>query len=73
VAYRLTKKPVILGGTALFCGYTWAAMRRIKRPISAELMRFHRQEQMSKLRTILRSLLTFKKVDSFRLATKGEQ
>jgi hypothetical protein len=35
------------------------------RPVSDELMRFHRKEQMRKLRAILKSLVTFKKVDSF--------
>ena len=73
VAYRMTKQPVLIGGMALFTGYCWAAMRRIKRPISPELMRFHRREQMKKLGTILRSLLTFKKVDGFRLETKADQ
>jgi hypothetical protein len=31
------------------------------------LMRFHRQEQMKKLKALLRSFLKFKKVDSFSL------
>ncbi len=68
VAYRMTKKPVLLGGLALLSGYIWASLRRVKRAVSPELMRFHRKEQMRKLRAILRTLLRFKKVDSFRLA-----
>ena len=32
-------------------------------------MRFHRREQMKKLRAILGAVLRFKKVDSFRVAT----
>jgi glycosyltransferase involved in cell wall biosynthesis len=67
VTYRATKKPLLLGGVALLTGYTWAALRRIKRAVSPELMHFHRAEQMKKLRAIFHSLLTFKKVDSFRL------
>ena len=67
VAYRITKKPAVTGGLALLCGYCWAAMRRMKRAVTPELMRFHRREQMKKLRAIFRSLLRFKKVDSFRL------
>jgi glycosyltransferase involved in cell wall biosynthesis len=67
VTYRATKKPLLMGGVALLAGYTWAALRRIKRAVSPELMHFHRTEQMKKLRAIFRSLLTFKKVDSFRL------
>jgi glycosyltransferase involved in cell wall biosynthesis len=68
VAYRLTKKPILTGGFALLFGYCWAAMRRTSRAVTPELMHFHRREQMKKLRAIFRSLLSFKKVDSFRLA-----
>jgi len=71
VAYRMTKQPVLIDGLALLSGYCWAALRRMKRPITLELMRFHRREQMKKLRAIFRALLRFKKVDSFRLAPTG--
>ena len=71
VAYRMTKQPVLIDGLALLSGYCWAALRRMKRPITPELMRFHRSEQMKKLRAIFRTLLRFKKVDSFRLAPTG--
>jgi glycosyltransferase involved in cell wall biosynthesis len=70
VAYRMTKKPVLLGGLALLSGYCWAALRRVKRAVSPELMRFHRREQKKKLRAIFRTLLKFKKVNSFSLATE---
>ena len=66
VSYRMTKPPYIIEGMALFCGYSWAAIRKINRPVSRELMRFHRAEQMKKLRNIIRSLLRLKKVDNFR-------
>jgi biofilm PGA synthesis N-glycosyltransferase PgaC len=65
VAYRVPRAPV--GSLALLLGYCWAAIRRIKRPVSREMIRFHRREQMKKLGAILRTLLRFKKVDSFRL------
>ena len=68
VAYRMAKKPFVMGGLALLSGYIWASLRRVRRAVSPELMRFHRKEQMKKLRAILRTLLRFKKVDSFRLA-----
>src|SRR5436190_10949437 len=68
VGYRMAKKPVIMGGLALLCGYIWAALRRVSRAVSPELMRFHRREQMRKLTAILRTLLKFKKVNSFHLA-----
>jgi hypothetical protein len=70
VAYRMTRRPVLIDGFALLSGYCWAALRRIKRPVTSELVRFHRQEQMKKLGAILRTLLRLKKVDNFSLATE---
>jgi Glycosyl transferase family 2 len=67
VAYRMAKRPVLLGGLALLSGYTWAALRRVKRAVSPELMGFHRHEQMKKLRAIFCTVLRFEKVNSFRL------
>jgi glycosyltransferase involved in cell wall biosynthesis len=73
VAYRMTKRPILIEGLALFSGYCWAALRRMKRPVTPELIRFHRKEQMKKLKAILRALLKLKKVDSFRLETERGQ
>ena len=72
VMYRMAKRPVLIGGLALLAGYCWAALRRIKRPVSRELIRFHRQEQMKKLKTIILSLCKLKPVDNFHLATERE-
>lgn len=69
-AYRATQKPYVVGGLALGAGYCWAFLRRAKRPVSPELMRFHRQEQMLKLKTIVKTLLTFKRLDKFELSAK---
>jgi len=49
-AYQMTKKPFIIGGVALGAGYFWACLRRAERPVSGELMRFHRREQMVRLK-----------------------
>ena len=67
VAYRVTKRPILIDGLALLLGYCWAAIRRVERSVTPELMRFHRREQMKKLRAILRAIFTFKKVDNFSL------
>lgn len=67
VAYRMTKRPYLAGGLALGLGYVWAWVRRIKRPVSGELMRFHRREQMRKLKAILKSVIQLKRVDSFKV------
>ena len=65
VLYRATKKPYLLEGIALYAGYLSASIRQMKRPISDELMRFHRKEEMLKLRAIVRSLFRFQRIDSF--------
>ena len=57
-------------GIALLAGYIWAALRRVKRAVSPELMRFHRREQMRKLKSIFHRLLRFKRVDSFSLVAE---
>ncbi len=67
VAYRVTKRPYLVDGLALGLGYFWATLRRIPRPVSRELMVFHRREQMTKLKAILKSLLSFRHVDNFNL------
>jgi biofilm PGA synthesis N-glycosyltransferase PgaC len=70
VSYRMTKRPVLIGGLALLSGYLWAGLRRTERPVSRELVRFHRREEMKRLRNILGALLRFKKVDSFHVAAR---
>jgi len=67
VTYRMTKRPFVVEGLALGLGYGWAMLKREKRPISKKLMAFHRKEQMRKLRAILKSVLTFKSVDNFKV------
>lgn len=64
-AYRALKPPYLVEGAALFAGYLWAWIRRMPRPVSDELMRFHRKEQMQKLRTILSSVFRLQRVDNF--------
>ncbi len=48
--YQTTKKPFLVGGLALGAGYLWATVRRAERPVSRELMAFHRREQMERLK-----------------------
>lgn len=69
VMYRMTKKPYVLMGGALGLGYLWAFFARTPRPVSAEFIRFHRSEQMAKLKAILKSIIKMKKVDSFQVKT----
>jgi glycosyltransferase involved in cell wall biosynthesis len=70
VGFRMLKRPYFIEGFALGLGYGWAAVRRLRRPISKELMAFHRREQMRKLKAIFRSILTFKPIDKFQLLSE---
>jgi biofilm PGA synthesis N-glycosyltransferase PgaC len=47
--YQMSKKPFIVGGLFLGAGYLWALVRRVERPVSRELVAFHRREQMQRL------------------------
>jgi poly-beta-1,6-N-acetyl-D-glucosamine synthase len=51
--YQMTKAPFILGGLALLLGYTWSFVRGVQRPVSAEMTRFVKQEQMQRLKNFL--------------------
>lgn len=51
--YQMTKKPLIIGGALLFLGYFWSTVNGTEKPISKELERFIRGEQMTRLKTRL--------------------
>jgi glycosyltransferase involved in cell wall biosynthesis len=71
VLYRMTKKPYILDGISLMSGYLWAFLTRMKRPVTNELMAFHRQEQMQKVKLIITTLLRFKSINKFHLSSSN--
>ena len=48
--YQMTKKPYVIGGLLLFGGYHWAQISGAERPVSRELMAFHRKEQIQRLK-----------------------
>jgi glycosyltransferase involved in cell wall biosynthesis len=48
--YQMTKNPYIINGLLLFLGYIYAFLSKVERPVSKELMRFHRAEQMQRLK-----------------------
>lgn len=67
ICFRATKKPYFIGAAAMLWGYCQASLTRMERPVSKELMRFHRSHQLNKLKNIFRSLWCLRKVDNFRL------
>lgn len=52
-AFQMKARPFVLGGLFLMLGYFWAMARRMQRPISPELVAFHRAEQVARIRRIV--------------------
>jgi glycosyltransferase involved in cell wall biosynthesis len=71
ILYRMTKKPYILDGVSLMAGYVWAFLTRMERPVTKELMAFHRKEQMEKLKFILKTLFRFRSIDNYQLSRRN--
>lgn len=51
--YQMTQRPFVIGGVALGWGYASSMARRVKRPVSDQLVAFTRREQMQRLRRFL--------------------
>lgn len=51
--YQMGNRPYLLGGLLVVLGYFWAAIRRSERPVSWELVKFYRREQMRRLGRLL--------------------
>jgi len=54
VGYQMTRRPYVIGGLALLTGYICAMSKRLNRPLSPEVVRFQRGEQMQRLRRFVR-------------------
>jgi glycosyltransferase involved in cell wall biosynthesis len=52
--FQMRGKPFLLGGMFFQLGYIWACVKRTPRVASGELIAFHRREQMTRLRTLVR-------------------
>ncbi len=55
--YLMLKKPFFIGGLLYLTGYTWALVSGEKKSVSPELMKFHRAEQMQRLKIIIPRVL----------------
>jgi glycosyltransferase involved in cell wall biosynthesis len=53
-ARQIALPPIGVGGLALGAGYFWAMLRRFERPVPQELIAFHRQEQVVRLKKLFR-------------------
>ena len=54
--------PVGVGGMALGTGYFWALLRRFERPVSRDLIDFHRREQMQRLKNFFTGNMSSTKI-----------
>ena len=52
--FQIVKRPYVVGGVALLAGYVWCWIGGHDRPVSRELMAFHRGEQLARLKGLLR-------------------
>ena len=52
--FQMAKRPYVLGGLCLLAGYAWCWVKGTERPVSAQLMKFHRGEQLRRLKELLR-------------------
>ncbi len=52
--FQMRERPWIVGGLFFQCGFLWALLTRTPRPVSPELIAFHRAEQMARLKGLLR-------------------
>jgi poly-beta-1,6-N-acetyl-D-glucosamine synthase len=52
VSYQMLKPPYVIGGLILAAGYLYSLVARIERPVTAELLRLHRREQLERLRNL---------------------
>ena len=51
--FQMKEKPFVFGGFFLMCGYFFAMAKRMQRPVSLELITFHRAEQLARLRKMI--------------------
>lgn len=54
--YQMKNEPYLLGGVLLILGYLWGSLYRIERPVSSDYIKFYRQEQMRRLKSIFRGM-----------------
>lgn len=61
-ARQMTMPPLFFGGMSLGTGYFWALLRRFDRPVSRDLIDFHRREQMHRLKNFFTGNISSTKI-----------
>lgn len=52
--HQMRREPYLVGGLLVLLGYLYGAASRAERPVSRQLMQFHRREQLARLRQFLK-------------------
>jgi glycosyltransferase involved in cell wall biosynthesis len=52
VGYQMLKPPYVIGGLILGAGYMYSLLARVERPVTADLVELHRQEQLERLKNL---------------------
>ena len=73
VSFQMMKRPYVLGGLVLLSGYFYSFASRMERPVAAELLRFHRQEQLERLKHLLARFLKDRAVETAELKHHGDR
>ncbi len=55
--FHMNKKPYVIGSLLLLAGFFWSWFTRVEKPVSKELMEFHRKEQMQRLNQLFSNRL----------------
>lgn len=53
VGYKMLKRPYVIGGLMLAAGYVYSLVVQIERPVTPELLRLHRREQLERLKGLV--------------------
>jgi glycosyltransferase involved in cell wall biosynthesis len=56
--FQMRERPLVVGGLYFIIGYWWSLLTRMPRPVSRDLIAFHRAEQMARLHGIFRRKLS---------------
>jgi biofilm PGA synthesis N-glycosyltransferase PgaC len=59
-----THQPIVLNGTLCLAGYVWALATRSEKVVSADLVRFRRDEEMRRLREIFQTALPWRRPEA---------
>jgi poly-beta-1,6-N-acetyl-D-glucosamine synthase len=52
ISYQMLKRPYVAGGLMLLSGYLYSLVARVERAASPALLRYHREEQLQRLREL---------------------